>query len=711
MKRFFILIALLLCTSQARATLSIIQNTKIAAVTCGTTTGTACTLTVPSSQSGGNSMFVLLAFNSAENANYISTTKVPTCSGCGTWVVPTTGCEGTYTYGAISCAYLLASPSTSISSVVVVCNNSGTYYFYWFEIAFTKSQVLLDGNPASSIGTSGTSIAMQSLTTTGTSEVIIEAIETACCTVTYSAPSPYNTYFLQGANTYGAATAAITTSTSYSWGVSPAHTSDLLGIAFYESNPTCGTPVFGTIPKMYDASLPQTTTITSGCTYDCYAFNGAPASASPPACSAGTRISDGGTVTLPVGTNTLEALGTDTNYNPSPVQTGSYNIQRTASAFNGITVGNVSGNVNAINGNPLGNAIPGSGTSGAWDSLATPLPFVASMFLDSHAGTNGVAPTYITLGNSAYWASGEGSHATWTTASPGAGTIYSNVPPVGNLLQPVYVAGTVYNATGTLGLLCNTSASVPASTYCAIPYVSVNNAGPSTSLGFWVLPNCPANQAVDCGAQSGLWSSSGGDVVVHFNPGPGGNNPCNYNGIMFEMSGGNEATSCFSYTNNVLYRINLQANQSSGTVTATFSNGSAVISATQSFGVNEAVQLSTTGTLPTNFATSTTYYVLSTGLSGSAFELAASQGGTAIVAGSAGTGAQTVTVIGQLTVCNANGTLLGNTTGTAATSGVVFDTVIFMIVGEGPEVAGDSFWYGGYVLDLTGKFSATSCIL
>jgi len=78
------------------------------------------------------------------------------------------------------------------------------------------------------------------------------------------------------------------------------------------------------------------------------------------------------------------------------------------------------------------------------------------------------------------------------------------------------------------------------------------------------------------------------------------------------------------------------------TSTVTFTNGSASIGwASNVLVAGVAVRLTTTGTLPTNFATGTTYYVISTGLSSSNFELSATRGGAAITAGSAGSGTQT----------------------------------------------------------------------
>ena len=77
-------------------------------------------------------------------------------------------------------------------------------------------------------------------------------------------------------------------------------------------------------------------------------------------------------------------------------------------------------------------------------------------------------------------------------------------------------------------------------------------------------------------------------------------------------------------------------------VPLTFTNGSAVVTGTNSYVVGQPVQLATTGSLPTNFSTGTNYYVSATGLSSSQFELTTNGlGGTPIVAGSAGSGTQT----------------------------------------------------------------------
>ena len=82
---------------------------------------------------------------------------------------------------------------------------------------------------------------------------------------------------------------------------------------------------------------------------------------------------------------------------------------------------------------------------------------------------------------------------------------------------------------------------------------------------------------------------------------------------------------------------------SSDSFTVTFTNGSATISGTGlPTGAGTEVAFTTTGALPTNFAINTTYFVLA-GSTSTAITVAATAGGTAIVAGSAGSGTQTLT--------------------------------------------------------------------
>jgi len=224
-------------------------------------------------------------------------------------------------------------------------------------------------------------------------------------------------------------------------------------------------------------------------------------------------------------------------------------------------------------------------------------------------------------------------------------------------------------------------------------------------MGFWIYTNCDANLSLDCGADSAIYGGTD-YVTVHLNPLSG---PCAYNGIYFENKGGN-SSGCLPYVNGTIYRINLQENEGHAAFTATFSTSTPSISGTQSLAANQAVQLSTSGTLPGGFAASTTYYVLSTGLTGSAFELSTVQGGPAIQATTTGSGTQTVTTYNQLTVCTADG-VVGNLVGPSYTTASPIQGMWLGVNGEGPEANGYYFYWWGFTLDLTGKFSSTSCIL
>ena len=83
-----------------------------------------------------------------------------------------------------------------------------------------------------------------------------------------------------------------------------------------------------------------------------------------------------------------------------------------------------------------------------------------------------------------------------------------------------------------------------------------------------------------------------------------------------------------------------QGSQKSG---ATFTNGSANIGYTgHGFVAEQLVMFSTTGTLPTNFTAWVGYYVIATGLTADVFQVSATKGGSAISAGSAGSGTHSV---------------------------------------------------------------------
>jgi hypothetical protein len=643
-------------------------------------------------------------------------------------------------------------------------NSNGSYHLtLWEESTNTSGFLYGTAGFTNSFAPSGQTVVGQALTVSGSQNYIIfQATESF--SVVYTAISGGYTDLISTTN-YGGVGANYNTSS----GSAPTWTftgtmggngqAVLSAIAIYEQVPTCGPPVFSLLSKMYDVSLPQTTTVTSGCTYDCYAFNATPTSSSPPTCSAGTQITDGSAVTLPAGLNTLNAIGVESGFVNSAVASIPYNIQPTVASLNGVTVGNVSGNISKLNGVSLGTIAPG--TLHSWNSLTTTLPNTVSTFINMSGGTNGVQPAITDLVSSTH-----GQAATGTWGIGGAGMTYTNAKTYKNLPQPLNIGGTIYNDSGSLGLLCTTGVSVHCGTYQNTWTTSTT----SGSLGIWFQPTCAVT---DCAAHGTLDGNPEDYVVVHVYTGT--RSPCS--GIFLEGTLGNSFV-CLPYISGTLYRINAQINESAGAIAVVFTNGSAVISGTNILGVNEPIQLSTTGSLPTNFLVGnfnatgttngtttlsvtsgtniangqligssngdipagtivtnvagttitmsnaatgsnagetiyfqgTTYYVISTGLGGTQFELSTYQGGPAIVAGSAGSGTQTANVVNQLTIC-ANGSLLGNLTGIANTNSSVPYGVQIGPTGEEPNSSGPLYYYYGISVDWTGRFSSTQCIL
>jgi len=113
--------------------------------------------------------------------------------------------------------------------------------------------------------------------------------------------------------------------------------------------------------------------------------------------------------------------------------------------------------------------------------------------------------------------------------------------------------------------------------------------------------------------------------------------------------------------------------------TCTFSNGSQNISLTShGFSVGQKKSFATTGSLPTNFATLTEYYVVNI-VDANTFQVSATYGGTAITAGSAGSGTQSVLSWQSIDLSATNGsgadgnfTVTFTANASSATTGTVY---------------------------------------
>ena len=592
-----------------------------------------------------------------------------------------------------------AATSTASCSIVIADSSSNTIAWQMYDIQGTNGAVDVSGNLVS-LGsiTSGATASCPAVTTTVNGDLVLcLMIDAGNNGATFTATSPFT--FLAGTHSMGAEADAQSTAGSITPQFKYSHTG-VLGAATIALESGAALPTFSLASGTYNTFLPRANTIdssTSGVTI-CYTTNGTtPAASTPGTCSNGMTLANNTAINMPSGSYNLEAIATKSGLNNSIVTSTAYTITPTAASINGMVVGAAPGNISQLGGvfmNPYASFIS---TLNGLEMPFTAVP--VTNFINFSGCTNGSAPTTACLGNSYY-----GSTMTFSISGIGAGLTVSNAVAAGNLPKPILIGSSVYWASGTLGELCTTSSTEISNLYCGHTTATFSSGIPIASLGFWLEANCPANNAVDCGANGGLNGGTGYNTI-HMNGG-GGN--CSYNGNFLEDRGAN-STNCLAFINSALLRVNVQLSEANAAFTATFTNGSSSISATQSLVANQAVQLSTTGTLPANFNTTSVYFVLP-GVTGSSFQLAATQNGLAIVAGSAGSGTQTVTQVDLMTICTGSG-FQGFLIGTAYTSAQAVANVWMGVNGEGPQVNGLTFWWGGFALDTAGKISLTECLL
>jgi hypothetical protein len=326
--------------------------------------------------------------------------------------------------------------------------------------------------------------------------------------------------------------------------------------------------------------------------------------------------------------------------------------------------------------------------------------------------TSGSNATTTCLGNSTY--SGQGS--SWSTSQVGANLIITNTQTTAALPQPLIINGTKYSGTTSGNTWqCTTTTN---SAICGNQSILFTTGSPSVSVGFNLnSTNCPANGSQDCGAVGGI-ASAQDYAVIHLSP-TGSNTVC------LEAAGyGCNFGTGLTYTPNQNLRVDIQENAASIPFAVTFTNGSAVISGTNTLVAGQPVTLYSTGTLPTNFTawsvgTNVSYCVSATGLSGSQFELVTHTNGTGtcgatpIVAGSAGSGTQTAvsSSLDYMTVCAAGTStpVLATWSGWGYPTASTGNSVIAGFSGEEPSVNGYVYVGGEYAWSATGVYSTTSC--
>lgn len=265
----------------------------------------------------------------------------------------------------------------------------------------------------------------------------------------------------------------------------------------------------------------------------------------------------------------------------------------TVAAFNGSAPSGLPGGLNQWDSTFIG---PTAGFFGKWNgATSAPGGFGVNSFVNLAGGTNNGAPGVTDLGTGTL-----GLVGTWNISQTAAGLTYSNAQLFGLTPSPLLAVSTLVNQSGPFSMHC-TSGTNAGGTAAQCGYVQMSLPSPSSSnsAGIWfTTPNCNGVGTQDCGAMGML--TNGTDYInIHLNPIAGSAN-CSENGLFLENQGGN-SVDCIPYTNGAIYRINGQHNTGHTAVTVTFTNGSAVISGTNSLAANQAIKLTTTGTLPTNF--------------------------------------------------------------------------------------------------------------
>src|SRR5579862_8009772 len=124
--------------------------------------------TISYTATSGNLLVVL--FGNLGNADYITA-----LSGGGTWTIPS-ACQVTNTNSSLSCAYIISNTGASSFSMSYG-TGTGTGTIYQFS-ATGSGSVVIDGTPATASLTASATQTMISPSITGSSDAIVQAIQT-----------------------------------------------------------------------------------------------------------------------------------------------------------------------------------------------------------------------------------------------------------------------------------------------------------------------------------------------------------------------------------------------------------------------------------------------------------------------------------------------------------------------------------------------------
>jgi hypothetical protein len=254
---------------------------------------------------------------------------------------------------------------------------------------------------------------------------------------------------------------------------------------------------------------------------------------------------------------------------------------------------------------------PTSGTLATTANINSALPNITAAQLYGGTGGAGVAQLFTSATNTVI------GNATSGTASPAALSMTS-----------CSAGGSAVTWTTNTGFGCATGFAVLAT-------ADQTQAGGANLTAFSIGTISSGTSTVDCGKNPVQFLLNAGAFTL---AAPANDGACMIQSVQ-GPSAGTITLSGFATSPSGTGDTLSTANTSTATVT--FTNSSANVGWTNTLRAGQPVYFTTTGSLPTNFSANTTYYVISTGLSGSNVQVSATPGGSAIVAGSAGSGTQT----------------------------------------------------------------------
>jgi hypothetical protein len=233
-----------------------------------------------------------------------------------------------------------------------------------------------------------------------------------------------------------------------------------------------------------------------------------------------------------------------------------------------------------------------------------------------------------------------GQLAQWTGANTLQGIASPLSPALGgtgvanNSASTFTISGN-FPLTATIAASANVTVPSGTNTMAALNLADQTQSGGVTLTAFSIGTVSSGTTTVDCGKNPVQFLLNAGAFTL---AAPANDGACLIQSVQGPSAG---AITLSGFATSPSGSGDTLATANSSTATVTFSNGSANIGWTQTLTAGQPVYFTTSGSLPTNFTANTIYYVLSSGLSGSNVQAATSPGGSAIVAGSAGSGTQT----------------------------------------------------------------------